>query len=92
MATLAVRLSTREGRLGLAAAYASAAKLLPAVTEPAALLSDMVAWSPTRLDEVGRVNSWAGVAELVAEGISGIVAVVVAKAVAEDTSWRKLFL
>jgi hypothetical protein len=53
MAPLALKLRSREARTALAAAYTSAAGLLPgpAYARGAALLTDLCAWSTTAIDE-----------------------------------------
>ena len=49
---LAVRLVTREARQSLAAAFLSAAQLLPEAGVPAEYLGHLCSWSAIQLDEV----------------------------------------
>ncbi|KAG2487780.1 hypothetical protein HYH03_013624 [Edaphochlamys debaryana] len=52
MSLWAIRLTTREPRAALAAAYASVARLIPRMRPTAQLLADLTAWNPTSLDDV----------------------------------------
>ncbi|EFJ49017.1 hypothetical protein VOLCADRAFT_104545 [Volvox carteri f. nagariensis] len=52
MSMWAIRLTARDARAQLAAAYGAVARLLPHMTRTAALLTELTAWSPAALDEV----------------------------------------
>ncbi|GIL90429.1 hypothetical protein Vretifemale_18038, partial [Volvox reticuliferus] len=52
MSRWTIRLMGRESRAQLAAAYCAVARLLPRMAAPAALLTELTAWSQTSLDDI----------------------------------------
>ncbi|GIL61502.1 hypothetical protein Vafri_15933, partial [Volvox africanus] len=52
MSWWAIRLTGREPRAQLAAAYGAVARLLPRMVAPAALLTELTAWSAASLDDI----------------------------------------
>ncbi|GFR52618.1 hypothetical protein Agub_g15134, partial [Astrephomene gubernaculifera] len=72
MSMWAIRLTGREPRAQLAAAYSSVARLLPRMAPTAALLADLTAWSPASLDELDYDKRMAAYGSLTAAAWGGM--------------------